>query len=171
MEGAIKIPMHPRFAPGKCRRNGFTLTELMVTVAVASILIAMAAPSFSGLIAQQKMKTAATDLYLSLMKARSEALKRNTNVTLSPTDEQWQSGWSIADPSNTSQKIDDHGPLKNTSITGPTGVTYRSSGRVLATDTTPTFLISSPAATTQICVMVDLSGRPYQKTTTTSSCS
>ncbi|WP_369686279.1 pilus assembly FimT family protein [Photobacterium leiognathi] len=38
------------------RQRGFTLLELVISVSVMSILIAMVAPSFSNLIASQKIK-------------------------------------------------------------------------------------------------------------------
>lgn len=156
--------------PSTGKANGFTLVELMVTLAVAAILISMAGPSFTTMIANQRTKDAASALYVSLTKARSEALKRNTSVTLQPvTDGQWQDGWYIPDPAAAATgKLDDHGPLKGITISGPS-VIYRSSGRVLAADTTPTFTISATGTDTRICVSVDLTGRPYQKTTTTSS--
>ena len=156
--------------PSAGKANGFTLVELMVTLAVAAILIAMAGPSFTTMIANQRAKDAATAIYMSLTKARGEALKRNTSVTLQPvTSGQWQDGWYIPDPTAAATgKLDDHGPLKGLTISGPS-VTYRSSGRVLGTGTPPTFTISATGTDTRICVNVDLTGRPYQKTTTTSS--
>src|ERR1700712_3687111 len=80
---------------------GFTLIELMVTVSIVAILALIAGPSLSGLIATQRIKAVAADLYVALSKARSEALKRNVNVTLSPkTANTWQAGWEIRDPSD-----------------------------------------------------------------------
>lgn len=171
MDSELRIPILPAFR-SRAKANGFTLTELVVALAVASILIAMAAPSFTGMLANQRIKGAATDLYISLTQARGEALKRNTSVVLDPvTANQWQDGWGIyfTDPTTgVKSKIYDHGPIKNITFSGPS-VTYRSSGRVLATST-PIFTISEPAVTnTKICVLIDLSGRPYQKTMTTSS--
>ena len=61
------------------------MTELMAVVAIIGILTALAAPSFSEMIKSQKIKSMATDLNASLALARSEAVKRNRNVTMSPT--------------------------------------------------------------------------------------
>lgn len=63
------------------RRRGFTLTELMVTVAVVAVLSTIAAPNFRQMIAAQRVRAAASALSESLWMARSEALKRNDNVT------------------------------------------------------------------------------------------
>jgi type IV fimbrial biogenesis protein FimT len=61
--------------------RGFTLIELMVTVAVIAIFSTLAAPSFRQLIALQRVRTAASAITESLWIARSEAIKRNANVT------------------------------------------------------------------------------------------
>jgi type IV fimbrial biogenesis protein FimT len=57
--------------------RGFTLTELMVTVAIASILVAMAVPSFRGLTISNALTTAANDVVGALNLAKTEAIKRN----------------------------------------------------------------------------------------------
>lgn len=148
------------------RIAGFTLPELMVVVAIVGILAAIAAPSFSSLIANQRNKAAATDLYIALSKARSEAIKRNTNVTLSPKTGGWQAGWEILDPSDASKKIEDHAAITGGTITGPASVTYRSSGRVQGS-ATPAFDITVSGTSNHVCVTVNLSGLPSQKS---SSC-
>src|SRR5512140_629382 len=85
---------------------GFTLTELLVVIAVASILAALAAPSFTDLIASKRAQAVASELYFSLLKARSEALTRNANVTLSPKAGGWQTGWQILDPANAARVLE-----------------------------------------------------------------
>lgn len=59
---------------------GFTLIELMVTIAVAAILLAVAVPSFRHLIISNRLTTAANDVVTALTVARSEAIKRNADV-------------------------------------------------------------------------------------------
>ncbi|AQV94107.1 prepilin-type N-terminal cleavage/methylation domain-containing protein [Cupriavidus necator] len=141
---------------------GFTLIELMAAVAIAGILAALAAPSFSSLIASQRAKAVASELFGSLSRTRSEAIMRNTAVTLSPKAGSWQSGWQILDPSNAANVLDDHGSAGGMTINGPASVTYRASGR-LGAGAAPSFLITATAgsATAYQCVSVDLSGRPY----------
>jgi prepilin-type N-terminal cleavage/methylation domain-containing protein len=142
--------------------NGFTLVEILVALSISGILLTIAASSFTSLTASQRVKGAATDLYIALTKARNEALKLNTNVTLQ-ADSQWSNGWYIADPDTTiTTKLLEHGALKGISISG-SNVTFRPSGRVSGS-TAPAFTITASGSDTQICVNVDLSGRPYQKT-------
>lgn len=136
----------------------------MVAVAVVGILSAMAAPSFSDLIAKQRAKAAATDLYLALAKARSEAIKRNSNVTLSPKSGNWAGGWDIVNPSDATAKLEDHNAVTGATITGPASVVYLTTGRVRGS-TKPEFDISVTGSSAHICVSVDLSGLPTQKST------
>lgn len=66
----------------KIRPHGFSAIELMVVVAVVAILATVAAPSFTELIGKQRLKGAASVLYGDLQYARSEAVQRNTTVTV-----------------------------------------------------------------------------------------
>src|SRR5687768_6824004 len=66
------------------RGRGFTLTELVVTVGIAGVLLALGAPALSEMMAAQRVKTATVDFYTSLAYARSEAIKRNAVVTVTP---------------------------------------------------------------------------------------
>lgn len=155
----------PRKHWGRLRSAGFTLVEMMVALGIAAILAGMAMPSFSTMIANQRVKSAASDIHTSLLKARGEALKRNVSVTLAPsTANDWTAGWSIANPTAGSPSIEQHGATKGLTISGPGQVVYRSSGRVDATSA-PAFDISASNATQHRCITVDLSGRPYVKKT------
>jgi type IV fimbrial biogenesis protein FimT len=62
--------------------NGFTLPELLITIAVASILLGVAVPSFSGLMMSNRLTTQANDLVGAINFARSEAIKRNRTLSL-----------------------------------------------------------------------------------------
>ncbi|MCD9521158.1 type IV pilin [Photobacterium phosphoreum] len=61
-------------------QRGFTLLELVFTVVIMGILIAMAAPSFNGLIESNKVKRLATEIEWLLVQAKSEAVMRGKNV-------------------------------------------------------------------------------------------
>lgn len=141
--------------------QGFTLTEILIVMVIVGVLATLAVPSFNELIASQRIKSMASDLNASLTLARSEAIKRNKNVTLSPAGT-WQNGWQIADPDNAGVNIEFHEAFTGLTATGPNDVTYRSSGRILG-NAAPQFNISGTGTTAQRCVSVDLSGRPYVK--------
>lgn len=144
--------------------SGFTLTELLVAIGIAAILVALAAPSFSDLIVSKRGQAVASELYFALLKARSEAVSRNANVTLSPKTAGWQSGWQILDPANAANVLEDRGAASGATISGPAGVTYQGTGRVQG-NIAPSFLVTTTAGSTskQQCVSADLSGRPYMK--------
>lgn len=63
---------------GKLR--GFTLVELMVAITVLGITLAMAVPSFQGLINGNRLVTHSNEMVASLQVARSEAIRRNARV-------------------------------------------------------------------------------------------
>lgn len=65
---------------------GFTMIELMITVALASILLAVAVPSFNQMIVSGRLTAQTNEMVAALSLARSEAIKRNANVTLCRAD-------------------------------------------------------------------------------------
>lgn len=142
--------------------RGFTLPELLAVLAVMSILSALAAPSFSALIGTMRARTTSSDLYASLSRARSEAIKRNAEVSLAPAASgHWQDGWQIADPADASHLLDAHLAVPNGTVTGPAGVTYLPNGRVKG-GAQPSFDIAISGQSQHRCVKLDLSGRPLQ---------
>ncbi|MCL2308099.1 MAG: GspH/FimT family pseudopilin [Proteobacteria bacterium] len=66
----------------KARNRGFTLIELMVTLSVLAILLAIAAPSFSELIMNNRLATAVNEVQSALNFARAEAVTRRQSVTV-----------------------------------------------------------------------------------------
>ena len=154
----------PRAA--RARQRGFTMTELVVTVAVAAILSTVALPSFNGIIATQRARTYSSALYATLAKARSEAITLNNNVTLQPKAGGWQTGWQLLDVNN--NVLDDYTAATGVNVPGgPAQVTYRPSGRLPAGAAAPMFQINTVSGhtTSYQCVSVDLSGRPYMTAT------
>lgn len=65
--------------------RGFTVIELLVTVAVMVILAVMAVPSFSNMLAAQRLNDSAHELITVLSNARSQAVitQQSTQVLLS----------------------------------------------------------------------------------------
>ena len=64
------------------KEQGFTLIELMVTIAVLGIIASMAAPSMQNMIARQQLNTTARDLASIFSQARGQAAMLRKNVTV-----------------------------------------------------------------------------------------
>lgn len=140
------------------RSRGFTLVELLTVVCILVVLAMIAGPAFTEFTAQQRVQVAATDLFTSLLRARSEAIKQNTDVTLTPVGT-WNGGWVVAVGGT---NIDTHSAPANIAISELNSlgaVTYRNSGRV-STATPPKFTFAASQTNTKRCVAVSLSGEP-----------
>ncbi|MEQ1533454.1 MAG: prepilin-type N-terminal cleavage/methylation domain-containing protein [Sideroxydans sp.] len=70
----------------RSHERGFSLVELLVGISIFSILIAMAAPSFTSWVQNAQLRTAAESISAGLQLARAEAVRRNTNVMFQLTD-------------------------------------------------------------------------------------
>ncbi len=83
------------------KSNGFTLVELMVTLAIAIILLSVGIPSFTGTIENSRLTTAANKLITATNLARSEAIKRGVRITTCKSSNgsscaasgDWAQGW------------------------------------------------------------------------------
>lgn len=71
-----------KLRPMKTRESGFSLIELMVTVAIVVILAVLAMPSFQTLLLGRQIEAAADTLASDFRFARSEAVKRTNRVTI-----------------------------------------------------------------------------------------
>lgn len=137
--------------------GGFSLVELMVTIAVAAILLAIAAPSFTQVIADNRAASAANDLLASLQFARSEAVKRARPVSLCPSNDgqtcvsggtSWQEGWIVFTfLSGVTEilRVSTVTPL-HVAVTGPSTVAFQPAGNVILTPGATNFSLAVPGA-------------------------
>ncbi len=89
------------------KEKGFTLIELMVTIAILGVIATIAAPSFGDLVAKRKLDTATRELSFILSDARAKASTIRANVTL-----KFQAGQSVPNliywvPDTPDIKLDD----------------------------------------------------------------
>lgn len=84
--------------------RGFTLIELVVTIAVAAILLGVAVPSFQEIIKNNRMAANVNEFISALNLARSEAIKRGVSVTVCWSGDgaacgaggtNWMNGWIV----------------------------------------------------------------------------
>jgi type IV fimbrial biogenesis protein FimT len=166
MAATSPLPTRARL-PGR-RAAGFTLTELLIVVAIMGIVAAIAAPNMADMIRTQRLRTASFDIFAALNLARSEAIKRNVSVTITPLGADWAAGWVTRDSNgNVLQQQEPYNSCSTCSLAGPANVIYASSGRI--TSAAPQFSVtaSNLDSSKYRCIRVELSGRPV---TTQGSC-
>lgn len=145
---------------GRPPARGFTLVELVVTVALLAIVLGIAGPSMRSFVVGQRIRALSYDLTSDLLLARSEALKRNAAVVVARDAEQWHAGWSTAAGALQLSKRNAIG--SNVAFDGaPASITFDANGRVSAPAAQVRITLSSDSADThsQRCVELDLSGR------------
>lgn len=83
------------------RQPGLTLVELITVLVIVSVLVVVAAPSLQSLMRNNQMTAQANRLISALHLARSEAVKRNSEVEVCGSsngkacDGQWDEGWIV----------------------------------------------------------------------------
>lgn len=81
--------------------RGFTLIELMVTIAILVILLGVGVPSFQAMVQNSRATALANDLVSALNLARSEAVRRGESVSLCASADgsacggNWIEGWIV----------------------------------------------------------------------------
>ena len=71
------------------RSTGFTLAELLITLAILGIIAALAVPGFSNAIARSRVKDATENIYGLITQARNESAIRDTNLSVAVNSDHW----------------------------------------------------------------------------------
>ena len=168
--------------------DGFTLTELLITLGVVGVIAAFAAPAFGRFIAEQRIRGAADTLFANLVLTRSEAIKRNDRASLCVSRDgercdntgNWDQGWILyADANGNGQReqveplIQRQGPFARLRIKGNTpvvrNVNYDRDGRTRrvsgAFQAGTIAVCADDPSITGRAIVVSASGRPRTEAT------
>ncbi len=115
------------------KRSGFTLLELLVALAVVAVVIAAMMPDLAEYLTNMRIRATADQMREGVLRARTEAIKRNVAVDFVPAG----TGWTVAVPAsgvNPAVTVATRAPLAaETSIVAsaaPAKLTFNGSGWV-----------------------------------------
>lgn len=178
MPPTIASKIGNRYHPSQ---SGFTLIELMITVTIVGILTAIAFPSFQQAYYNQQVKTTISEAHISMLLARSEAIKRNADVEIVGITGGWQvqlagGGTPLKTKNDMSSIItvecNTDGDTAAEACPDPF-VTYKRTGRV-DSFIEVRYYVGGVGNVTMRCLTTSLSGRPYVEVdtdgTTTNGC-
>jgi len=154
-------------AMDKCRHQGFTLIEMMMTLTVASILVGLMVPNMRDFIRNNRLSGGVNDMLHSLQVARTEAIKRqNGNVvwcgTASPAaanptcDYTNFTGWIVFQDTNGNWQRDANEPVIERHDLLDSSVTVKTDARDRIVSFSPSGFanpagVRSPTATIVLC--------------------
>jgi|GEM_PF-630346 len=104
------------------RERGLTLLELLITLTILAILLAIGVPVFSRQIHNSRLAANTEELRSAIQLARATAVSRNQRVTLRNSGS-WESGWQAFADDNNNGALDDgeqllfsSGPLQSVRV-------------------------------------------------------
>ncbi|WP_227514097.1 GspH/FimT family pseudopilin [Psychrobacter sp. P11G5] len=151
---------------------GFTLIELMVTIAVLAIIVSIAAPNISNQLANQRVKSTASTIENALKEAKAESIIRRQNITVLYNANANPKTVTVLDGSNPLSTYNVHSQSIVNQIIVPasvTAVTFQPN-KVMFGGANVTYTICDSASTNETPRQVSLSSIANINTTNTGSC-
>ncbi|MCX7233584.1 MAG: GspH/FimT family protein [Burkholderiales bacterium] len=173
----------------KSRAAGFTLLEMLLTLALTALLMAVAVPTLSRLLSKAAVQSAADALVGDLRYARSEAIKRARTVSVCSSaggvacasSAAWRDGWMVfvgrLDPEDQILRVQERlEPLASIASATPANdkrfIAYQASG--MARAAAPSFILTpsgAGSASLVRVVCVSMQGRAALRASGVSACS
>jgi type IV fimbrial biogenesis protein FimT len=149
--------------------KGFSMIELMLALTIAGILATIGIPQMRNLMLSQDVRAAASDLHLSLLLARSEAVKRSASAVVT-RNTAWNNGWSVrvgatnirSREALTGMTVECSTDSDNAAESCPASVTFQRTGRPTAYTEFRVFVAGNSDVTMR-CISISLSGVPNLK--------
>jgi type IV fimbrial biogenesis protein FimT len=133
--------------------RGFTLVEMLVTLAIFAVLLMVAIPSMRPFLQSQSVKNASMDINSTVALARSEAIKRNAVVDVTASNAaDWALGWAVSQGTNVIRK---QAPLGNIAIASSSAsFSFDGNGRMTTTGSTFTVKPINKTGSQPLCLTV-----------------
>lgn len=162
-------------------QKGFTLAELLITIAVGAALMALGVPAFTSFLQNSRQTASVNELVGTLQAARDLAVTRNAPVTICPSADgddcdavSWAEGWIVFQDTDGDGKVSGAetvdravGKVATKTVTTdefPDFLIYRPNGRIMVEDLADntgqwTFCDERGASHARV-VLIEPSGRP-----------
>lgn len=137
--------------------RGFSIMELMVVLAIVAILSMGVGPSFSNLLNRNEVQKVSSDLTITMLLARSEAVRRNQEVIVSSLGSGWHDGWRVVSGAETISTFD--AAADGIEISGPASVTFSANGRTESSLKDPFIFKNSNSKIPLQCIFLSTSGK------------
>lgn len=142
------------------RARGLTLIEMLTVFSIISLMLAATLPSFTEMRRNINLRAASYELISDLTAARSQAIKINRPVQVTPVEGDWKNGWRV-EVVDEATSLSTRAEVREVSFTqAPARIVFAGNGRLSQTDQPirMSLNIDSDSAHSR-CIQVELTGR------------